>query len=43
MHSALPHNPVRLQNLREPELTVGYLLTCQSLPAGDTLTVDYDS
>ncbi len=29
--------------LEEPELAAGYVLTCQSLPATDTVTVDYDS
>ena len=29
--------------LEEAELAAGYVLTCQSLPASDTLTVDYDS
>ncbi len=29
--------------LEEPELAAGYVLTCQSIPASDTLTVDYDS
>jgi ring-1,2-phenylacetyl-CoA epoxidase subunit PaaE len=29
--------------LEDAELTAGYVLTCQSLPASDTLTVDYDS
>jgi ring-1,2-phenylacetyl-CoA epoxidase subunit PaaE len=29
--------------LEEPELAAGYVLTCQSVPASDALTVDYDS
>ena len=29
--------------LEEAELAAGYVLTCQSLPVTDTLTVDYDS
>jgi ring-1,2-phenylacetyl-CoA epoxidase subunit PaaE len=29
--------------LEDSELAAGYVLTCQSLPATDTLTVDYDS
>lgn len=29
--------------LEDAELAAGYVLTCQSLPASDTLTVDYDS
>ena len=28
--------------LEEPELAAGYILTCQSLPATDNLTVNYD-
>jgi ring-1,2-phenylacetyl-CoA epoxidase subunit PaaE len=29
--------------LEDSELAAGYVLTCQSLPATDTLIVDYDS
>jgi ring-1,2-phenylacetyl-CoA epoxidase subunit PaaE len=29
--------------LEDPELAAGYVLTCQSLPVTETLTVDYDS
>ncbi len=29
--------------LEDAELAAGYVLTCQSLPASDTLTVDYDT
>lgn len=29
--------------LEEPELAAGYVLTCQSLPDTETVTVDYDS
>jgi ring-1,2-phenylacetyl-CoA epoxidase subunit PaaE len=29
--------------LEDAELAAGYVLTCQSLPASDTLTADYDS
>jgi ring-1,2-phenylacetyl-CoA epoxidase subunit PaaE len=29
--------------LEEPELAAGYVLTCQSLPVTDSVTVDYDS
>ena len=28
--------------LEDAELAVGYVLTCQSLPATDTITLDYD-
>ena len=29
--------------LEDPELAAGYVLTCQSLPVTQALTVDYDS
>ena len=29
--------------LEESELDAGYVLTCQSLPVTDTVTVDYDA
>jgi ring-1,2-phenylacetyl-CoA epoxidase subunit PaaE len=29
--------------LEDSELAAGYVLTCQSLPATETVTVDYDS
>jgi ring-1,2-phenylacetyl-CoA epoxidase subunit PaaE len=28
--------------LEDAELAAGYVLTCQSLPATDTITLDYD-
>ena len=29
--------------LEQEELDAGYVLTCQSLPRSDTITVDYDA
>jgi ring-1,2-phenylacetyl-CoA epoxidase subunit PaaE len=29
--------------LEDDELAAGFVLTCQSLPTSDTVTVDYDS
>ena len=29
--------------LEEPEVAAGFVLTCQSLPVSDSLTVDYDA
>ena len=29
--------------LEQDELDAGYVLTCQSLPASDQITVDYDA
>ena len=29
--------------LEQTELDAGYILTCQSRPASDTITVDYDA
>jgi ring-1,2-phenylacetyl-CoA epoxidase subunit PaaE len=29
--------------LEQAEIDAGFVLTCQSLPVSDTLTVDYDS
>jgi ring-1,2-phenylacetyl-CoA epoxidase subunit PaaE len=42
----LIHGKVRMRRnfaLEEPELAAGFVLTCQSLPVTDTLTVDYDA
>ena len=29
--------------LEEPEVAAGFVLTCQSLPVSDSLSVDYDA